>query len=650
MMNRRYALLWAGLLLVLIAANLTIFQKERIRSEGRTVYLQLAPVDPRSLIQGDYMVLRYALANQLRSLNLPQEGTLVLRLNNNGVASYRCLYHPGDPLNDNEQLLRYRITASGIVFGAETLNFQEGNADYYADAQYGKLRVDEDGEPVLIGLTNGNFQLLGPDGPLPLPTPSIPPAPSMPPPPTPQRAQTIYMELLPADDAETVPINERSLELHFAVAEPLQSALSLTDRIASRLKWFIPNLPQVAYSHRGQLAVELDSNNVVTSAYYYRIRPYYQSSHQLDDNELLLNYVGYQSGLIDIPGTRYFEVPECYTDYFKTARYAELHVDSNADAEIVSLRDEDFAVLGVPAEDAVSDCRSVYLPLRTGSRSGGWDYMHMYYVFASQLYDMGRLPDRGHIVLGVDQDGVGTYRRIHEPGQPVADDEVLLSFWGGDRVWFGLAEEYHLEGGYANSDYYWEHARYAEVLIYPNGNAEVINLRDQNLRIVDPDDPIAVEEPGGQSPGAENEGVGDTPLVYHDATGYLTLALSGPPFEIEDDRVVLNYQLARMLAWAVIPDQGVMVLQPDDQNVLGYANIYQADLSVSDSQVLLPYRVTDAGISFGDQPFVLKGGFASAQHYLDYARYAEVHVDRDGNVEIFSLRDQYLQPLSPSDK
>ena len=55
-----------GLVLVLAVVNGRILQTERQLREGELVYLQLAPVDPRSLMQGDYMALNFALANAIR--------------------------------------------------------------------------------------------------------------------------------------------------------------------------------------------------------------------------------------------------------------------------------------------------------------------------------------------------------------------------------------------------------------------------------------------------------------------------------------------------------------------------------------------------------------------------------------------------------
>ena len=60
-MNRTLAALAVlGLIVVLGATNYVIWQRQQVVDNGYPVLLDLRPVDPRSLIQGDYMVLRYA--------------------------------------------------------------------------------------------------------------------------------------------------------------------------------------------------------------------------------------------------------------------------------------------------------------------------------------------------------------------------------------------------------------------------------------------------------------------------------------------------------------------------------------------------------------------------------------------------------------
>src|SRR5690554_8020869 len=57
----------AALVLILALVNWSIWSKERHLAEGEVLFLELAPVDPRSLLQGDYMALRFALASWVRS-------------------------------------------------------------------------------------------------------------------------------------------------------------------------------------------------------------------------------------------------------------------------------------------------------------------------------------------------------------------------------------------------------------------------------------------------------------------------------------------------------------------------------------------------------------------------------------------------------
>ena len=44
---------------MLPVANVGIWQKEQLIAHGQPVFVELAPVDPRSLMQGDYMRLEF---------------------------------------------------------------------------------------------------------------------------------------------------------------------------------------------------------------------------------------------------------------------------------------------------------------------------------------------------------------------------------------------------------------------------------------------------------------------------------------------------------------------------------------------------------------------------------------------------------------
>ena len=55
---------------MLAVANAGIWQKETLIANGRPIYIELAPVDPRSLMQGDYMALAFPLPEDLRRNSL----------------------------------------------------------------------------------------------------------------------------------------------------------------------------------------------------------------------------------------------------------------------------------------------------------------------------------------------------------------------------------------------------------------------------------------------------------------------------------------------------------------------------------------------------------------------------------------------------
>ena len=144
----RLAMIGAAVLVV-AAFNVSIVAKERIKTTGERIYLELAPVDPRSLMQGDYMALRFRLAQQLST---ERGGLATLAVAPNGVATL-------SPDPDGVGLrIRYRIRQGQPWIGTNAYFFEEGTAERYVGARYGEFRVDRDsGEAVLVGLTGDDF-------------------------------------------------------------------------------------------------------------------------------------------------------------------------------------------------------------------------------------------------------------------------------------------------------------------------------------------------------------------------------------------------------------------------------------------------------------------------------------------------------------
>lgn len=167
-----------ALVLVVLSVGLVLgpsIQKERILASGQTVLLPLAPVDPRSLMQGDYMQLRYELELEIEQAfghpfyelhdraDIPRHGKLVIEVDDENVGHFVRI-DDGTPLQERERLLEYRLRedwGQSLRVGAESFLFEEGTAALYQNARYGELVVSDDGEAILVGLRDANKQPLG---------------------------------------------------------------------------------------------------------------------------------------------------------------------------------------------------------------------------------------------------------------------------------------------------------------------------------------------------------------------------------------------------------------------------------------------------------------------------------------------------------
>lgn len=160
-----HLLLAVGLIAAVGLPNYDILRKQRIVEHGTQVLLELRPVDPRSMMQGDYMSLYYhaqAFPPPGTEVSTGRRGTFIVKLTD-GVANFSRL-DDGGALADGEMRLRYKRRAYGDEFsyGADSFFFQEGTAEVYANARFGVLRVDADGNSILVGLADEQHKPLTP--------------------------------------------------------------------------------------------------------------------------------------------------------------------------------------------------------------------------------------------------------------------------------------------------------------------------------------------------------------------------------------------------------------------------------------------------------------------------------------------------------
>lgn len=158
----RNRVLWGALVVILLLINSMIFGKERIVKTGQTMLLELAPRDPRSLMQGDYMALNYRMARSVAAKKqVADDGHVVVQLDANQVATMVRIYDDAADLQQGEYLLRYRKRGSSVRLASDAYFFEEGQWKTYAAARYGELRVNQSGDAVLVGLRDIKYLPLG---------------------------------------------------------------------------------------------------------------------------------------------------------------------------------------------------------------------------------------------------------------------------------------------------------------------------------------------------------------------------------------------------------------------------------------------------------------------------------------------------------
>lgn len=151
-------------MLVLAVANTAIWRKESLIKNGALVYVELALSDPRSLMQGDYMRLDFALPwpkcdALLGCGSFTTPSAVVARVDRRGVAQLPRFYY-GGPLADEEFLIELVGKRHGLTIVTDAWYVKEGEAKRWSRARYGELRVAPDGQAILIGLRGANLEKL----------------------------------------------------------------------------------------------------------------------------------------------------------------------------------------------------------------------------------------------------------------------------------------------------------------------------------------------------------------------------------------------------------------------------------------------------------------------------------------------------------
>lgn len=164
--TRQYRNIWhKKTLLILIVIVLQFgflayqtVSSERLLTTGTSIKLEITPIDPRSMLQGDYVTLNYSISTvpeafeeELDSYSSLSRVKVVLSVDDRGVHVFDRLYRSGEEIGADEIVVNGK--ASGwrlIYYGIETYFVPEGTGlEVERNARFAYVRVSRDGDAVL---------------------------------------------------------------------------------------------------------------------------------------------------------------------------------------------------------------------------------------------------------------------------------------------------------------------------------------------------------------------------------------------------------------------------------------------------------------------------------------------------------------------
>lgn len=147
------AVMAIGLAAILIAVNATILARESLLEHGQEVLLRLAPLDPRSLMQGDYMALRFEISPSIARHAGASDGRVVVKVAADKTGNFSRM-DDGSPLSADERLLEFKTRKREVKIVTDAYFFEEGSRQRFERARYGVFRVGHDGKALLTDLAD----------------------------------------------------------------------------------------------------------------------------------------------------------------------------------------------------------------------------------------------------------------------------------------------------------------------------------------------------------------------------------------------------------------------------------------------------------------------------------------------------------------
>jgi len=142
-----------NLVALLAFVNYSVIQKEKIIDNVKLIFLELIEHNAKSpLIQGDMVHLKYKILQGLVFDTVYKRGYIVVKIDSNSIAERVRFQSRSDLKTEKEYLIEYSKNYFSLNIGAENYFFQQGEAKKFELAKFVGVKVDANGNSLLMGL------------------------------------------------------------------------------------------------------------------------------------------------------------------------------------------------------------------------------------------------------------------------------------------------------------------------------------------------------------------------------------------------------------------------------------------------------------------------------------------------------------------
>ena len=156
---RTRLLIGAGMLATGVLCTFATVTAEDILRHGRTVFIALRPIDPRSLLQGDYMAVAFATERLPTPSSLQNREVFgIASLDSRSIATLQRIANTHETKRDDEIALQLRTKSRRWFVGSDAWYFEEGRGKPFEAAKFGSFRIGANGRPLLVGLVDAELR------------------------------------------------------------------------------------------------------------------------------------------------------------------------------------------------------------------------------------------------------------------------------------------------------------------------------------------------------------------------------------------------------------------------------------------------------------------------------------------------------------